>query len=283
MTIDADGLLAEDIAQLYDAEKLVVFLQDIYGCKVLNRNTISIMKHAYEISMPLRHVEDLSVSVLVEELRRLTVDLGTLSPTLNEWLLVGETKEAALLYDAFEENKVTTAALAVLDVRLKNQIDPRIVAIWNGREGHAGASLRIMARPAPHLSIVNFVGRPDSFSDDWQKVANVIATGAKIWSPLYAAVESNGYSDIKVFKDRPGVGWMLYLPRVLTARQIPEARSLVPVMGKDAKGNNRQLGTIVVSVTDEPFSDENPEHVKIANAIEIRMVDQDLLPRFTDL
>jgi hypothetical protein len=31
MTIDADGLLAEVIAQLYDAEKLVVFLQDIYG------------------------------------------------------------------------------------------------------------------------------------------------------------------------------------------------------------------------------------------------------------
>ena len=135
----------------------------------------------------------------------------------------------------------------------------------------------------PHLSIVNFVGRPESFSDDWQKVANVIATGAKIWSPLYGAVESNGYSDIKVFKDHPGVGWMLYLPRVLTAQQIPEARSFVPVMGKDAKGNNRQVGTIVVSVTDEPFSDKNHEHVKIANAIEIRMVDQDLLPRFTDL
>jgi len=109
------------------------------------------MKHAYEISMSLRHVEDLSVSMLVEELRRLIVDLGTLSPTLNEWLLVGETKEAALLYEAFKEDKVTTVALAVLDVRLKNQIDPRIVAIWNGHEGHAGASLRIMARPAPPL------------------------------------------------------------------------------------------------------------------------------------
>ncbi|TXH12755.1 MAG: hypothetical protein E6R00_11450 [Gammaproteobacteria bacterium] len=241
------------------------------------------MKHAYEISMSLRHVEDLSVSVLVEELRRLTVDLGTLSPTLNEWLLVGETKEAALLYEVFKEDKVTTAALAVLDTRLKNQIDPRIVAIWNGHEGHAGASLRIMARPAPHLSIVNFVGRPDSFSDDWQKVANVIAGGARIWSPIYAAVESNGYSDIKIFKDRPGVGWMLYLPQVLTVQQVPEARALVPVMGKDAKGKDKQLGTIMVSVTDEPFSDENPEHVKIANAIEIRLVDQDLLPRFSDL
>ncbi|MEG0886526.1 MAG: Imm52 family immunity protein, partial [Janthinobacterium sp.] len=38
----------------------------------------------------------------------------------------------------------------------------------------------------------------------------------------------------------------------------------------------------IVSVTDVPFSDENPEHVKIANAIEIRLVDQDLLPPFAD-
>ena len=76
---------------------------------------------------------------------------------------------------------------------------------------------------------------------------------------------------------------MLYLPRALTAQQVPEARALVPVMGKDANGKDKQLGTIIVSVTDEPFSDENPEHVKIANAIETRLVDQDFLPRYTEL
>lgn len=76
---------------------------------------------------------------------------------------------------------------------------------------------------------------------------------------------------------------MLYLPHVLTIRQLPEARALVPVMGQDEKGKDKQIGTIIVSVIDEPFSDENPEHVKIANAIEIRLVDQDLLPRYADL
>jgi hypothetical protein len=40
-------------------------------------------------------------------------------------------------------------------------------------------------------------------------------------------------------------------------------------------GNDKQLGTIVVSVNDEPFSDEHPEHVKIANAIEIQAADRD--------
>jgi len=76
---------------------------------------------------------------------------------------------------------------------------------------------------------------------------------------------------------------MIYLPQVLTVQQIPEAPVLVPVMGKDEKAKDIQVGTIVVSVTDKPFSDENPEHVKIANAIEIRLVDQDLLPRYSDL
>jgi hypothetical protein len=47
--------------------------------------------------------------------------------------------------------------------------------------------------------------------------------------------------------------------------------------------DKNQLGTIIVSVSDEPFSLDNPEHKKVANDIEIRLVDQDLLPRFTDL
>ena len=76
---------------------------------------------------------------------------------------------------------------------------------------------------------------------------------------------------------------MLYLPRTLTAREVPEARALLSVMQNDEKGKERQIGTIIVSVTDAPFSDENPDHVKIANAIEVRLVDQDLLPRYADL
>ena len=78
---------------------------------------------------------------------------------------------------------------------------------------------------------------------------------------------------------------MLYLPRVLTVQEVPEARALVPVMteGDGKKRKAEQIGTIVVSVTDECFSDRNPEHVKIANAIEMRLVDQDLLPRYTNL
>ncbi|MFM0732877.1 Imm52 family immunity protein [Paraburkholderia sediminicola] len=42
-------------------------------------------------------------------------------------------------------------------------------------------------------------------------------------------------------------------------------------------------GTIVVSVDDGAFRIDNVEHVASANAIERRLVDLDLLPRFTDL
>lgn len=241
------------------------------------------MKHAYEISMSLYHAEDLSVRTLVEELRLLTNELEKLSPSLHEWLLTGETRDLALLYDVFDSNTAKTSALTVLETRLKGEIDPRIISIWNGKEGHAVASLRIMARPAPHLSLVTFVGRPQSFSPDWNLVANVVAQSAGIWAPQYVSVQNNGYLEHRVFKDRPGVGWMLYLPKVLTAKQVPEALALIPVMGKDKTGKDIQTGTILVSVTDEPFSDENPEHVKNANAIEIRLADQDLLPRFADL
>jgi hypothetical protein len=73
---------------------------------------------------------------------------------------------------------------------------------------------------------------------------------------------------------------MLYLPEVLTAQEVPEAGALIPVLDEKKK---KQTGTIIVSVADEPFSSDNPEHVKIANKIEVRLVDQDLLPRYSDL
>ena len=116
-----------------------------------------------------------------------------------------------------------------------------------------------------------------------EPVLRLVLKNVNLLAPSVVTLETASYFDRKVFKDRPGVGWMLYLPQVLVAQQVPEARALLPVIGQDEKGKDMQIGTIVVSVTDEPFSDENPEHVKIANAIEIRMVDQDLLPRFTDL
>ncbi len=82
-----------------------------------------------------------------------------------------------------------------------------------------------------------------------------------------------------MFDDKPGVGWMLYLPTLLTAQQVPETRELIPV----PEAGRKQTGTIIVSVPDAVFSVDSSEHVEVANRIEIRLVDQDLLPAFADL
>jgi hypothetical protein len=102
---------------------------------------------------------------------------------------------------------------------------------------------------------------------------------AKILNPRVITV--TGPFSKPVFPDRHGVNWMIYLPQALTSQQIPEARALIPVMSNDKKP--ARLGTIVVSVSDELFSEENPEHVKTAHDIEIRMVSEDLLPTFKQL
>ena len=241
------------------------------------------MKHSYEIKLSLRYQGELTTDAMLRELQQFSNSLLALSPNLSAWLLWGDTEDEALLYEVFKDGQPTTAAKAVTDTRLKGKVDPRSIVIWNGKDGHEGASLQFIGRPKEHLSLISFDGYPKSFSPDWSKVAEVLKAAVSIWGPSYITVDSDGYYEHKVFKDRPGVGWMLYLPHVLTVQQVPEARALVPVMGKDEKGKDKQIGTIIVSVTDEPFSDENPEHVKIANAIEVRLVDQDLLPRFADL
>lgn len=237
------------------------------------------MKRPYELTAVFRHAAGLEVSTMLGELHGLTAALLACSPALDAWLLKGNTKAEAFLYEVFGPAGPTTAAITVLTESLKHEIDPRIVSMWNGREGGEGASLQYVGRPVPETSMVVLRAKPDAFAKDWELVASLLRTTTALWSPAVVTVESAGYFDKKVFKDRPGVGWMLYLPRVLTVQQVPEARALVPVLG----GDKKQIGTIIVSVIDAPFSDDNPEHVRVANDIEIRLVDQDILPRFSDL
>jgi hypothetical protein len=216
---------------------------------------------------------------------KLRQHLRQFSPKLTDWLLGGNTKEEALLYTAFDEAGPTTALMAVLREKNRRRPSPPItrpLGLWNGEVGLEGATMGMLYSQTTQPSLVNFGTR----LHDFLTYASVLATTqkmAEIWKPLFVSVEPVFYDP--VFKDRPGVGWMLYLPRVLTVQQVPEARAIVPVMsdGDGKQGKSVQIGTIIVSVTEEPFTDENPEHVKIANAIEIRLVDQDLLPRYSDL
>ncbi|WP_186206332.1 Imm52 family immunity protein [Burkholderia gladioli] len=44
-----------------------------------------------------------------------------------------------------------------------------------------------------------------------------------------------------------------------------------------------EIGTIIASIADTVFSADKSEQVEGANRIEIRLVDQDLLPTYTDI
>lgn len=241
------------------------------------------MKRPYELTTIFRQAGPLQVTAMLAELHAIRQELKACSPLLDDWLLKGNTKDEAYRYEVFDSAGPTTGAVAVLTEALKAAVDPKIVSMWNGHEGPDGGSLQYVGRIAPETSLIVLRAKPAAFSISAEPVLKLVLKEAGLFAPSVVSVETTSYFDKKLFKDRPGVGWMLYLPRVLTVQQVPEARALVPVMGKDANGKDKQLGTIIVSVTDEPFSDENPEHVKIANAIEIRLVDQDLLPRFSDL
>lgn len=223
----------------------------------------------------------IDVTTQLQELYEFARVVGEFSPLLQRWCLSSDTsKHDALLHDAFDANGPTTAALAVLHHKSKGVTDVRSISLWNGAESDAEV--------ATLSSRVNALGRPDTVEfamrvapevTDWRVPLGWLQGAIAIWRPNACSFGPYWYSDHKVFEDRPGVAWMLYLPKVLTAQQVPEARALVPV----ADENNQPMGTIIVSITDEPFSENNPEHVKVANSIETRLVDQDLLPRYADL
>jgi hypothetical protein len=241
------------------------------------------MKRPYEMTTIFRQAGPLQVPAMLTDLHAIRQELKVCSPLLDHWLLKGNTKDDAYRYEVFDSAGPTTAAVAVLSEALKTAVDPKIVSMWNGQEGPEGASLQYVGRIAPETSMIVLRAKPSAFSTSAEPVSKLVLREVGLFAPAVASVETASYFDKKVFKDRPGAGWMLYLPRTLTVQQVPEARALVPVMVEDEWKIPHQIGTIIVSVTDEAFSDENPEHVRIANAIEIRLVDQDLLPRYADL
>ncbi|CAJ3480831.1 LysR family transcriptional regulator [Burkholderia pseudomallei] len=198
----------------------------------------------------------------------------------NRWCLKGDSPAEATLYPAFDGNEPSSAALAVLKEEFRNAPNQTYVSIWDGNETTVAG-----------VSMVCHIGRPGKLNSfaiemvgehgvcDFETITGTVTRAAQEFNPAYAEVSPAEYFEKRVFDDKPGVGWMLYLPKIITVQQVPEARALIPV--RDASG--KQTGTIIVSVTDAVFSADNSEHVEIANRIEIRLVDQDLLPRYADL
>lgn len=78
----------------------------------------------------------------------------------------------------------------------------------------------------------------------------------------------------KVFPDRPGVGWMLYLPVKIKKDTIKKADKLVDV------ASTLNNGTIII--TKSLYDPLSVEHTTASNDIEVALVELGLLPLYKD-
>ncbi len=221
----------------------------------------------------------------LEFLRPYAEWLGEHDSTLKHWYLGGESLEEAQQYEAFSEGvNGHVAATAILRAKYKKSTEP-VVFLWNGQDdSKTGASLAlgISERLYPSsidLELDGTAVSPRAGWADYRTTAEFVAMLARGTNAECCFVyRQTGYGRRMTFMDRPGVGWMLYLPRVFTQAELPEARALLPVMQ-----DKTQLGTIIVSVTDAVFSAKNDDHVRVAHALETRLVSNDWLPTWAQM
>lgn len=219
----------------------------------------------------------------LEALRPYAQWLGERDPTLKRWWLGGDTLEEAQRYEVFADGvNGHTATKAVLAAEFKGSREP-VVFLWNGDEdAKKGASLVLSVTETRYASSLDFSPSgplAGSIIGDYKQTAEFVALLARDTDAQCCYVYNlAGYGKHMTFQDRPGVGWMLYLPRVFTQADVPEARALIPVM-KD----KHQMGTILVSVTDSVFDYRKPEHLEVARDIETRLVSNDWLPTWEQM
>ena len=196
------------------------------------------------------------------------------------WHPAAPTRKKSLAHRAFDCCGPTRAALEIQRVQdgKDGMVNYRSTGVWSGSEKGKGGVLSVSFSSNPDRPTCLFdlqfdeVEALDSARNMQQLVLGLLDICP---SAFYIEVGPLRYfTTHQVFAKRPGAGWMLYLPRAIRSEQLPEAAELLPVMESD-----KQIGTIIVSVSDSAFSADNPDHVKIANSIEIRLADQDLLPR----
>ena len=222
----------------------------------------------------------------LRRLRPVIDALASQDAMLKEWYLQSVSTEEALqhrIYGDDHQPLPTTIDEMIKEYKDKSRDDTKSIGIWNGATQKDGASFMISIDGGDNFSQqfdLNVKERSNSQSriGDYRSVAGIVEMVVEIYDPSYVIFGPRKYFTNSVFDNRPGVSWMLYLPHALTPDHVPEARALIPVMRED-----KQQGTIIVSVTDDVFDVNNRDHVRAANDIEIRLADQDLLPRFVDL
>jgi hypothetical protein len=200
---------------------------------------------------------------------------------IDAWYPAASTVKKSLANPAFDCRGPTSAALEMLRAQDERDKMPyyRIASIWNGATKGRSAVFSTSLSSDAHFPNCVFRLQLDDVAelDDIRTMQQFMHGLLTIWlgASLMEVGPTAYYTTEKVFPQRPGAGWMLYLPTPIATKQLPEAAELLPVME-----GFEQKGTIIVSVPDTTFSVDNRDHVATANAIEVRLADQDLLPAY---
>ncbi|WP_322064124.1 immunity 52 family protein [Burkholderia ubonensis] len=221
----------------------------------------------------------------LRRVRPLLSELSSIDGTLGgSWYLSGNDESDKLGIPVFDGAEPRLAALEELTRRSQHELgQPKSIVMWNGNPGKGNASTISIFIDCGSIAnqfelSVSEIKKNGSRLGLYLTSSKVVSKCSTEFNCPFITFGPRPYFEKQVFDNRPGVSWMLYLPHALTTAQVPEARALIPVI-RDGK----QQGTIIVSVTNGVFDASNPEHVKAANDIEIRLADQDLLPRYVDL
>ncbi|WP_327796237.1 immunity 52 family protein [Paraburkholderia tropica] len=215
---------------------------------------------------------------IIESMSRKDAALG------GPWYLSADSIDEALQRPVYADSEPSTVAISQLTAEYDGRpSDPKSIYCWNGKQSadeNALISITFDTGAVPSFIEISLGEKrlDNSRLGLYKAVTEIVSEVVLSYNAPYVTFGPRAYQEKQVFEDRPGVSWMLYLPHTLTPAQVPEARALIPVMRED-----KQQGTIIVSVTDDVFDVSNRAHVKVANDIEIRLADQDLLPRFVDL
>lgn len=216
-----------------------------------------------------------SIENQYNDLWKLAKSLETVGFPITEWYPPAATPAASLLNQAFSETGPSAAALAISKADKANLAsDLRILGVWNGVEGSGGAAYTTTYNTGRIPSNLDFSAQDANEFQNYRHVAKFVQTIIDLWQPMLVKVAPGGYNEKSVFPDRPPVGWMIYIPFDISAQQVPEAAQIVPII--DVQGK-KPRGTLIIT-TEDTFDVANPDHVRKANAIETRLVDQDLLP-----
>jgi hypothetical protein len=218
----------------------------------------------------------LAIEEQLDEIHRFLPALNNYSSDLGQWYLKGETVADALQYQLFEQG-ISPKALAKLQKAPDVSSPLRILGFWNGLPGDPGASLRYLYRESNDCCIITLELPPTRKLNKAHEAKQLIKNAVEIWQPIAISLSTDTYSDQQIFTDRLPMGWLLYLAKNIKAELIPEAAEIIPISVDDDIA-----GALIMSHS-KHFDDTDEQHLKRARSIEIRLVDEDLLPRYSEL